>query len=93
MEDDRKCWLCGRNGAGDPLERHHIYLGALRNKSEKYGLVVYLCGNSCHRNGKYAVHRCRETRDMLMQWGQKKAMEEQGWDIEQFREVFGKNFL
>lgn len=93
MEDDRKCWLCGRNGAGDPLERHHIYQGALRNKSEKYGLVVYLCGNSCHRNGKYAVHRCRETRDMLMQWGQKKAMEEQGWDIEQFREVFGKNFL
>lgn len=93
MEDDRKCWLCGRNGAVDPLERHHIYQGALRNKSEKYGLVVYLCGNSCHRNGKYAVHRCRETRDMLMQWGQKKAMEEQGWDIEQFREVFGKNFL
>jgi len=93
MEDDRKCWLCGKNGAGDPLERHHIYQGALRNKSEKYGLVVYLCGNSCHRNGKYAVHRCRETRDMLMQWGQKKAMEEQGWDIEQFREVFGKNFL
>ena len=93
MKDDRKCWLCGRNGAGDPLERHHIYQGALRNKSEKYGLVVYLCGNSCHRNGKYAVHRCRETRDMLMQWGQKKAMEEQGWDIEQFREVFGKNFL
>ena len=93
MEDDRKCWLCGRNGAGDPLERHHIYQGALRNKSEKYGLVVYLCGNSCHRNGKYAVHRCRETRDTLMRWGQKKAMEEQGWDIEQFREVFGKNFL
>lgn len=93
MEDDRKCWLCGRNGAGDPLERHHIYQGALRNKSEKYGLVVYLCGNSCHRNGKYAVHRCRETRDMLMQWGQKKAMEEQGWSVEQFREVFGKNFL
>ncbi len=93
MEDDRKCWLCGRNGAGDPLERHHIYQGSLRNKSEKYGLVVYLCGNSCHRNGKYAVHRCRETRDMLMQWGQKKAMEEQGWSVEQFREVFGKNFL
>ena len=93
MKDDRKCWLCGRNGAGDPLERHHIYQGALRNKSEKYGLVVYLCGNSCHRNGKYAVHRCRETRDMLMQWGQKKAMEEQGWSVEQFREVFGKNFL
>lgn len=93
MEDDRKCWLCGRNGAGDPLERHHIYQGALRNKSEKYGLVVYLCGNSCHRNGKYAVHRCRETRDMLMQWGQRKAMEEQGWSVEQFREEFGKNFL
>lgn len=91
--DGRRCWLCGRNGLGDPLERHHIFQGALRDKSEKYGLVVYLCGDSCHRNGKKAVHRCRETRDDLMRYGQEKAMREQGWTVEQFREVFGKNFL
>ena len=92
--DDRKrCWLCGRNGSEDPLERHHIFQGPLRDKSEEYGLVVYLCGSACHRDGKYAVHKCRETRDMLMQWGQRKVMEERGWDVERFREEFGKNFL
>lgn len=88
-----RCWLCGKNGAGDPLERHHIFQGPLRDKSEKYGLVVYLCGSECHREGKRSVHRCRETRDELMKWGQRKAMDEQGWDVERFREEFGKNFL
>ena len=49
--DERVCWLCGRNGNGDPLECHHIFGGAMRKKSEKYGLKVYLCGDRCHRNG------------------------------------------
>ena len=43
--NDKRCFLCGRNDTGDPLERHHIFGGANRKKSEKYGLVVYLCGN------------------------------------------------
>lgn len=50
--NDKRCFLCGRNDSGDPLERHHIFGGANRKKSEKYGLVVYLCGNRCHRNGQ-----------------------------------------
>ena len=45
--NDKRCFLCGRNDSGDPLERHHIFGGANRKKSEKYGLVVYLCGNRC----------------------------------------------
>lgn len=93
MSEPRYCWLCGRNGAGDPLERHHIFPGAYRVKSEKYGLTVYLCGNSCHRLGKYAAHKNAQTMLELKQYGQRKVMEEQGWAVEDFRREFGKNYL
>lgn len=90
---ERACWLCGRNGNGDPLELHHIFGGAMRSKSEKYGLTVYLCGNRCHRNGKQAVHRDAKSMYDLHKWGQEKAMQENEWDIEDFRREFGKNYL
>ena len=32
-----KCWLCGKVGA---VERHHIFGGSNRDKSERDGLVV-----------------------------------------------------
>lgn len=50
--DERVCWLCGRNGNGDPLECHHIFGGAMRKKSEKYGLKVYLCGIAAIGTGR-----------------------------------------
>lgn len=37
VSGERACWLCGKNGNGDPLELHHIFGGAMRSKSEKYG--------------------------------------------------------
>ena len=46
------CFLCGKTGW---LEEHHVYPGPFRDKSEKYGLKVGLCGESCHRNGRYAA--------------------------------------
>ena len=88
-----KCWLCGRNGAGDALERHHCFGGALRKKSEKYNLTVYLCGERCHRNGKDAVHRNANTMQVLHEYGQRKAMEENGWTAEEFMQQFYKNYL
>ena len=88
-----KCFLCGRNGNGDPLERHHIFGGANRNLSEKYGLTVMLCGNRCHRNGKLAAHQCRTTAELLHQYGEKKWMQETGGTIEDFIELFGRNYL
>lgn len=91
--NEKRCWLCGRNGNGDPLEEHHIFQGPNRDLSTKYGLTVYLCGNRCHRLGPNAVHQNRETRDRLMAWGQKKVMEEQGWTVDDFIRIFGKNFI
>ena len=87
------CWLCGRNGAADRLDRHHIFPGAYRDKSERYGLVVYLCHDRCHENGIYAVHHNAQTMRDLKRYGQQKAMEEQGWSTEDFIREFGKNYL
>lgn len=87
------CWLCGRNGSRDPLDKHHVFGGSLRSKSEKYGLTVYLCHDRCHIFGKDAVHRNPAVRQELQAWGQRKAMREQGWSVEEFIWAFGKNCL
>lgn len=39
ISDNRECWVC-RN---PQVEKHHIYEGPLRKKSERYGAWVYLC--------------------------------------------------
>ena len=93
MYTGRSCWLCGRNGTAEPLDKHHIFGGAYRKKSEKYGLTVCLCHNSCHIFGERAVHNCRETMDALHKYGQKLAMEQQGWTKEDFIREFGRNYL
>lgn len=94
MNDDyRCCWLCGRNGNQDPLDRHHIFGGAYRDKSEKYGLVVLLCHKRCHIFGKNAAHKNVKTSRQLRQYGQQKVMQEQGWSVQQFIIEFGKNYL
>lgn len=87
------CWLCGRNGAADPLDKHHLFGGAYRKKSEKYGLYVYLCHHDCHIFGREAAHQNAKTMQMLHEYGQEKAMREQGWTTEQFIAEFGRNYL
>ena len=71
----------------------HIFGGANRKLSEKYGLVVYLCGERCHRLGEYSAHQNALVADYLHRYGQKKAMQEQNWTADEFREIFGKNYL
>lgn len=82
-----------RNGNGDRLELHHIFGGSRRKLSEKYGLVVYLCGERCHRTGKLSVHQNSMTMDYVHKYGQRLAQKENGWTVEQFREIFGANYL
>ena len=87
------CFLCGRNGAYDPLDKHHIFGGAYRKKSDRLGLTVWLCHRRCHIFGERAAHNCAETMQMLHEYGQRKAMREQGWTTEQFIKEFGRNYL
>ena len=92
-EDDKKCFICGRNGNGDRLEHHHVFGAALRPKSEKYGLVVLLCGEGCHRTGKNSVHVNAKINRILQRKVQLKAMTFYGWSEDEFREIFGKSYL
>ncbi len=89
----KECWLCGRNGTIDPLDMHHIFAGAYRSKSEKYGLVVYLCHHDCHIFGEYAAHKNADTMQELHEYGQMKAMDEQGWTVDEFIKEFGRSYI
>lgn len=91
IQSEKACYLCGRNGNSDRLEEHHIFNKSERKFSEKYGLKVWLCGERCHRNGKYAVHRCNETAVRLKREAQEKF--EETHTREEFMQIFGKNYL
>ena len=85
-----RCFLCGRS---DWIETHHIFNGtANRKKSEKYGLTVHLC-HWCHNEPPNGVHYKQATDTRLKQIGQQTAMREYGWTVDEFREIFGKNYL
>lgn len=83
------CFLCGN---WEELEEHHIFTGALRPLSTKYKATVRLCP-WCHRIDEDAVHKSRDTREYIQDYGQRKVMREQGWTVDEFRAVFGKNYL
>ena len=69
-----------------------IFGGARRPLSDRYGLVVTLC-EECHRTAEWAVHRDADTMQWLHEYGQRKAMREQGWSVDDFRRVFGKSYI
>ena len=75
-EDGRYCFFCKKNGAVDPLDKHHVFGGALRKKSESFGLWVYLCHDACHENGPKSVQKNRRVDQALKAWAQKKAMKQ-----------------
>ena len=83
------CDLCGKYAY---LERHHIFGGANRSLSEKYGLVVNLC-HECHNEPPDGVHFNAENMLALRKWAQKQAMEHYGWDEAEFIRIFGRSYL
>lgn len=98
IDSDEKgfCYRCGRAGK---TEKHHIFGGANRKLSEKYGLTVYLC-HECHNEPPNGAHFSKETADWLHRIGQ------QAFEVNQFKDgktweeardefmkLFGKNYL
>ena len=90
--DREHCFACGKNANADyhGLDEHHVFFGANRKLSEKYGLKVYLCHDSCHLNG---VHKYGGLNKMLQSIVQKRAMQYYSWDVETFISIFGKSYL
>lgn len=96
IQIEKVCFLCGSgtpSGFYDGLEEHHIFFGiSNRKNSEKRGLKVWLCGETCHRNGKNAVHKNRDTDLYLKRIGQE-AYEAVYGDRLDFIREFGKSYL
>lgn len=88
QKDPSRCFLCGKTVG---LEEHHIFGGARRKWSEKYGLKVMLCGIECHRLGKNSAHMNRKTGDSLKRLGQ--IAFEARHSHDEFMQIFGKNYL
>ena len=80
-----KCSICNKY---ENLETHHIYNGNLRKKSEEYGATIKIC-RICH----IKIHRNYKLRELLKKQYQKKIMQAENWTIEDFRQVFYKNYL
>lgn len=77
----------------EPLDCHHVYGASNRKNSEKYGLKVYIHHNKCHIFGKNSVHQNAEINRALQKIVQKRAMRHYGWSIEDFRNIFGRNYI
>lgn len=87
ISEEKRCYICGTT---QWIERHHIYGGAFRPKSEKYGLVIYLC-NKHHNQPPDGVHFNRERMDQIRAIGQRAFMEH--YPDKDFMKEFGRNFL
>lgn len=91
QDNPHECYLCRRTAG--PFDKHHIFSGSLRKKSEKYGLTVWLCHNSCHIFGPNSAHQSGETALYLHRQAQRAAMGKYGWTAADFMREFGKNYL
>ena len=80
------CYVCGKRCV---TQRHEFIHGANRDKSKRYGLWADVCG-PCHTK----IHNCDADLDWsLKRAAQKKAMDTYGWGIDDFRLIFGRNYL
>lgn len=87
----RRCYACGCYATQGYLHEHHIFGGANRKLSEKYGLKVHLC-YVCHEDNERGVHgRNTILRNQLHREGQQAFEREH--TREEFMEIFGKNYL
>lgn len=89
VQAEKRCFFCGSQIW---IEEHHIFGGALRKKSEKFGLKVYLC-HYCHNEPPDGVHFNSENMNMLKSIGQRVAMDKYGWTKTKFMQEFYANYL
>ena len=91
LQSTKECLICGRKNG---LDKHHVFFGAgLREKSEQYGLTVWLCHKEHHIFGENAVHVNAAECKQLQAWSQHKAMKHYKWTTEDFISIFRKNYL
>ena len=86
LQAEKECWYTGETYE---LHKHHIFGGANRKNSEKYGLWVWLRPDK--HVGSGGVH---ENRSMDLELEQAaEAAVGQAHSDEEFRRIFGRNWL
>lgn len=87
MQTEKESIFSGRT---DSLELHHVFGGANRKLSEKYGLTVWLAHDE-HNEPPFGVHHCQTTNRSLQRAGQQAFMREHP-ELD-FVKIFGRNYL
>ena len=91
IKTSKSCFFCGSE---QNLERHHALHGtANRKRAEEFGLWAWCC-TECHR-GTYGVHgKNGHDKDMTLKMAAEWAwMNYYNKTEDDFRKVFGKNYL
>lgn len=88
-----KCIECGRENCN--INLHEVFYGTGKRKlSIKYGLIAPLCTISCHNQRELrGIHFDEQ---MCVKWhkkAQKQCIKYYGMSKDEFREIFGKNYL
>lgn len=84
-DDLEHCYICG----SPRVEIHHIFGGANRKNSERFGLIVPLCHR--HHTGEDGVHFDKNMMDKFHQIGQRYF--ETVATRAEFMKIFGRNYL
>lgn len=72
--------------------KHHVFGASNRNKSEEYGLYIYLTPEM-HNMSDRGIHFDKGFDRYVKRLAQKTAMQYYGWNMEDWRERFGRNYL
>lgn len=90
-DDLEHCIICGRLN----VNKHEIFFGtANRQLSKNYGLVIPLC-EELHHN-QYTCKGIHFDKKLCEEWqiiGQKAFMEHYNKTADEFRMIFGKNYI
>jgi hypothetical protein len=82
-----ECFICKKRYG---LQTHHIFNGALKKFSEKYGFLIKVCA-WCHTIDKDSIHNNANLRKKLKAFAQR--IYEQTHTREDFIREVGKNYL
>lgn len=89
IQKEKECYICGTNVW---LEEHHVFGGANRKISEKYGLKIWLCHRH-HNEVPDGIHFDKWLRNRVKQDTQRLFMKHYSKTKEEFRDIFGKSYL
>ena len=83
LQKKRRCLFCGSTA----VECHHVFEGAHRSASDRYGLTVYLC-----RKHHMLVHADEALNRRLKSEAQEKAMKVYGFSEKEWLDIFRRNW-